>query len=854
MPHTLHAVSDLVDAVSGYSGQRLRDVFVQQLHQYLAADCVLLATLNKTQSLLDVQASSGDFVEQHGDTLLLCDSPFTYALKNRTCMIESGAAQQFPDVNILQLYQAEGLLAVALSNDADDVIGLCVALYQKPLSDGYNGSHMMSLLSGFIAQDLTLLGNDFPIDWLSMGLSASQHELKNMQHKGLIGTWSIDFPSRKLIWSEATFKLFDLEPFSCSLNLFELERFIVQGDRAMVMLELEKVIEGTVAEPHVFEYRIVSAKNESRWLRAQVNSIRDAQQNLVRLDGVTQDITRSKLTGNVLLEKYFDSLIRHLPVAAMQLGKNGSIDRINAAALQLFGYYPDAAQLQHIDDLTLPQDKALSASLYRSLFRGETEHAKVRKRYVTKLGQVIHGDASVVALRNDLGDVACFLAIVEPINENPLQVEHIDGLTSLPSRAGFLSALDRQIKTNAHFALLQLGLDKFKSINNTQKIATGDALLTLVAERLKGRLRQQDFIARLGGDEFVIIVPDLVSKGQAKVFAQQLLGSFSQGFQLTDQQLYITASIGCVLFPQHGFSRDELMQKAGLALSEAKNQGRNTCIVYEQAMRQSELDKQALLVELTEAIKSGQLTVYYQPIIDNFSGKVAKLEALVRWEHPLRGFISPMVFVPLAEEVGLIQQLGQQVLKQACLQVKQLHDLGYEHLEVCINRSTLEFQNVDLQASEWIKVIKDSGLPAASVTLEITESLLMNSDSQHMQRITALKAVGINIAIDDFGTGYSSLNYLRSLPADVVKIDRSFIADIPCNQQDNLLFNGIINIVHNLGMKVVVEGVETELQQNYIQQQGCDFSQGFLLSKPLSFDNLKDFLAVQFRQYSVGLM
>ncbi|MCE2595866.1 EAL domain-containing protein [Motilimonas cestriensis] len=852
MPHTLHAVPDIiVDAVAGYSGQSLCDVFVQQLCKHLAAECVLLTTLDNTQSLLNVQASSGNLAEQHPDVLLVHSSPFTHALKNQICVIEHNAAQQFPSVEILQLYQAEGVLAVSLPTDENNVIGLCIALYQKPLPKEYKGEHLMSLLSGFIAQELDRQGRGAPSDSLP---KTYQHETNEMRYKGLIGTWSIEFPSRKLIWSEATFRLFDLEPFSCSLNLFELEQFIVPSDRAMVMLELEKVIEGAVAEPHVFEYRIVSAKGESKWLRAQVNSIRGEHQTLLQLNGITQDITRSKLTGNVLLEKYFDSLIRHLPLAAMQLKHDGSIDRVNEAALQLFGYRPEDVPLLHIDDLSFPQDKANAASLYRSLLSGDTEHAKVRKRYVTKLGQVIHSDASVIALRNDQGDIACYLAIVEPINDNPLQIDHLDDLTLLPSRAGFLSALDRQIKTNAHFALLQLGLDKFKSINNTQKIATGDALLTLVAERLKGRLRQQDFIARLGGDEFVIIVPDLVSKGQAEVFAQQLLGSFSQGFQLTDQQLYITASIGCVLFPQHGFSSDELMQKAGLALSEAKNQGRNTCIVYEQAMRQSELDKQALLVELTEAIKSGQLTVFYQPIIDNFTGKVAKLEALVRWQHPKRGFISPMVFVPLAEEVGLIQQLGQQVLRQACLQVKQLHHLGYEHLEVCINRSTLEFQNVDLQASEWIKVIQESGLPASSVTLEITESLLMNSDSQHMQRITALKAVGINIAIDDFGTGYSSLNYLRSLPADVVKIDRSFIADIPCNQQDNLLFNGIINIVHNLGMKVVVEGVETELQQNYIQQQGCDFSQGFLLSKPLSFDMLKDFLAVQFRQYSVGLM
>ena len=843
MPHTLHAVPNIVEAVAGHSGQGLCDILVQQLCLHLKADSVLLTTLDKTQTLLHVQACAGDVVDQHADTLWLGRSLFSEAIQHQSCVIAQGAARQFPDVELLQLCQAEGAVAVSLRDDHQQVVGLCIALYRQPLPVGHQGRELLSLLSRFIANELVQQGRGTSITAPSIEISTYEHWLSETLRIGLMGNWSVEYPSRKLIWSDATFRLFDLVPFSCALSLPELEQYIVPSDRAKVMLELERVIEGVVAEPHVFEYRIISAKGIPKWLRAQVSSIRDAQQRLLQLNGITQDITRSKQAGNVLVEKYFDSLMQYLPMAAIQLGCEGAIDRINDSALQLFGYHPEDVPLLTVDTLSYPADKVSAVAAYRALRKGDSERIQLRTRYVTKLDQVFYADVSVLALRDDSGAVACYLVLIDPVSEGVLQVEHMDNLTMLPSRAGFLCTLDRLIKKGDSFALFQLNLDKFKSINNTQKLATGDALLTLVAERLKGRLRQQDFIARLGGDEFVIIVPDLVSPRQAQVFARQLQGAFSQGFQLADQQLYITASMGCVLFPDHGFCSDELMQKAGLALLEARNQGRNMCIVYEQAMRQSELEKQALLVALAEAIKDNQLSVFYQPIINNVTGRVAKIEALVRWLHPEQGYISPMVFVPLAEEAGLIQQLGQQVLAQACFQTKLLHNLGYPHLQVCINRSTLEFQSVDLQASEWLKVIQKSGLATAAITLEITESLLMNNDTQHMQRITALKNAGVHIAIDDFGTGYSSLNYLRSLPADVVKIDRSFIADIPGNQQDNLLFNGIINIVHSLGMQVVVEGVETQLQQSYIQQQGCDFSQGFLLSKPLSFEQLKIFLA-----------
>ncbi|MCE2572881.1 bifunctional diguanylate cyclase/phosphodiesterase [Motilimonas eburnea] len=844
MPHSLHALPDIVAAVSGLSGQSLCDVFVQQLRQHLGADAVLLTTLDQTNTLLYVQASDG--ANRETDTLWLGASAFARALRQSVLVIDRSQAD-FPERELLAQGSSDTLICSTLYNQQQHAIGLCIVVYQQPLVKDHQGPHLLTLLSSFIAKELTQQGRTTSPQPKQNNCQMHEYWLRESLRIGLMGTWSVDFPSRQLNWSEATYRLFDLPPFSRQLCLPDLEQYIVPCDRAKVMLELERVMEGVVSEPHVFEYRIISAKGVMKWLRAQVSSVREPGKGLLQLQGITQDTTQSKQVGNQVLDRYFELMINHLPAAMVQLGLTGRVEKVNNAALQLLGYRPDECDQLSLDDIFAePSNKALSESC-QDVVTGLVEKLVWRRALVTKLGQVVHCDVTMIGLRNSSGEVACYLAVFEPISNSQLVIEHIDSLTSLPSRAGFMAELEHRIACQHEFSVFQINLDKFKSINYTQKLATGDALLTLVAERLKGRLRQRDYLARLGSDEFAIIVPDALSVRQAQVFAEQLQSAFAQGFQLAQQQLYITASIGCVIYPDHGFSHDELMQRVGLALSEAKNQGRNTYVVYEQAMRQSELEKQAMLVALTEAIKANHLTVFYQPIIDNKTGRVVKLEALVRWYHPDKGFISPMVFVPLAEEAGLIQQLGQQVLAQACFQTKQLQQLGYTGMEVCINRSTLEFQSVDINATEWLTVIEKSGLATQSVTLEITESLLMNSDTQHMKRIRALKAAGVKIAIDDFGTGYSSLNYLRSLPADVVKIDRSFISDIPRNQQDNLLFNGIINIVHNLGMQVVVEGVETSLQQTYVQQQGCDYSQGFLMSKPLSFEQIKEYLQQQYQ-------
>ncbi len=287
-----------------------------------------------------------------------------------------------------------------------------------------------------------------------------------------------------------------------------------------------------------------------------------------------------------------------------------------------------------------------------------------------------------------------------------------------------------------------------------------------------------------------------------------------------------------------------MLRHTDLALFEARRQ-QLSYLCFSAPVLQGVIRREAMQRQLLQAVQNGEISLVYQPIWDNRLGRVAKLEALARWQNPELGVVSPVDFIPLAEEAGLIQVLGEQLLEQACRDLRRLHDAGYDWLQMSVNRSTLEFNTLSTDAHEWLAVLARYRLDPRSLIFEITESIFMDGHDEHLERIRALRSAGCQIAIDDFGTGFSALNYLRRYPMDLVKIDRSFIVQIPGHVQDRLLLQGLISMVHNLGMQLVVEGVEREGQQAFIAGEGCAYTQGYLFSKPLAWDALLDYLHLQ---------
>jgi diguanylate cyclase (GGDEF)-like protein len=410
-----------------------------------------------------------------------------------------------------------------------------------------------------------------------------------------------------------------------------------------------------------------------------------------------------------------------------------------------------------------------------------------------------------------------------------------DTLTGLPNRLLFLEFLTRAIERaeahNGTLAILFLDLDRFKFINDTLGHEAGDKLLATMAQRLKGCVRSNDCVARLGGDEFTVLIDELPNPNIAASVAQNICRTVSAPLVIYDQEIVITVSIGIALYPQDGPDINRLLRHADTAMYRAKSNGSSFCY-YEAAMESAISDRLKIETDLRRALERDEITVFYQPVVETDSGRIIGIEALVRWLHPERGIVSPAEFIPVAEETGLILPLGEHVLRTACQQAKTWQDNSVADLHVAVNLSSKQLEQPNL-CSVIRSALSESGLPAASLVLEITESVMMARTAESIDLLHGLRRLGINISIDDFGTGYSSLAYLKHLPANILKIDRSFIHDVANDEDAVAIVRGITALAHSLRMKVVAEGVETTAQQETMAGLNCDFLQGYLFSKPL---------------------
>ena len=411
-----------------------------------------------------------------------------------------------------------------------------------------------------------------------------------------------------------------------------------------------------------------------------------------------------------------------------------------------------------------------------------------------------------------------------------------DSLTDLPNRSLFNERLRHALHQSTRYtrgiAVMFIDMDRFKVVNDSLGHGAGDRLLQDSAKRLAECLRESDTVARLGGDEFVVMIENFTAPKDAIAVAQKVLASLSRPFFVDGQEFLMSASIGISTFPDDGKDAETLLKNADIAMYRAKDQGRNNYQFYSAQMNKHTFERLAMESSLRRAVERNEFLLHYQPKLDLRTGAISGVEALVRWQHPDWGMVSPAQFIPLAEETGLIVQIGEWVLKAACEQNKRWRDQGIPPLRVAVNLSARQFAQKTL-LSDIAKIIAQSGLTPESLELEITESLVMTNPEHATETLHKLKAMGISLSIDDFGTGYSSLAYLKRFPIDCVKIDRSFIKDIPTEADDMAITKGVIALGHSLRLKVVAEGVETVEQQDFLRSNDCDEMQGYLFSKPL---------------------
>lgn len=443
-------------------------------------------------------------------------------------------------------------------------------------------------------------------------------------------------------------------------------------------------------------------------------------------------------------------------------------------------------------------------------------------------------------------------------------IAYYDGLTNLPNRNLFEDRVEQTISANSRdnvqSALLFLDLDNFKRINDTFGHIVGDELLMGIADRLRMLTRKSDSIthnnkdpmfARVGGDEFTVLLSEIKKLEDAAKVAQRIIDSLTQPFVLNKHEVFITVSIGIAICPDDGNDLFDLMKNADAAMYHAKSKGKNNYQYYKKSMNDTAADRLLLETDLRMALQRKELLLYYQPQVDSLSGKIIGVEALIRWKHPERGLVSPLEFIPLAEDTGMIVPISNWVLETACNQSRTWQDNSIYNVPISVNLTSHHFQQRAL-IKDISALLERSGLQPSDLILEITESTVMEDTDTTLKNFQELTKMGLRISIDDFGTGYSSLSYLKRFPIHAIKIDRSFIKDIITNEDDATIANTIISMAHNLNMIVVAEGVETEDQLRFLLERNCDELQGFLFSSPLPADEVTVLLEKEIKGDYIG--
>lgn len=461
---------------------------------------------------------------------------------------------------------------------------------------------------------------------------------------------------------------------------------------------------------------------------------------------------------------------------------------------------------------------------------------------------------SLSAVKNHAGKITSYVSVFSDITQSRQSQQQLytlanhDVLTGLPNRRLLTELLDHAIKraerSESKLALLFIDLDRFKNVNDSLGHHAGDQLLSQVARRFSAAVRESDTVARLGGDEFVILLDRLNHENDAADVAKKIIEAMRPEFIIGHREFFIGASIGISVYPKDGESHDDLLKAADIAMYQVKNHGKNHFLFYSKSQSESTFELFTLDTQLRRALKKKQFEVLYQPQISLVTGKIIGAEALLRWHHPELGMVSPAKFIPLAEETGLIVPIGEWVLREACLAINRCAKLGYALNSVSVNVSGIQIHRSNF-ADAVCAVLMETGCNPNTLELEITESAIMNNAEYVIEIFQRIKEMGVTLALDDFGTGYSSLSYLKRFPLDRLKIDQSFVRDLPHDPDDGAICAAIIGLSKSLGLAVIAEGVENKAQADFIYSQGCLEAQGYLYSPAIKLDAFIDMLSKQ---------
>ncbi|AFZ44435.1 diguanylate cyclase/phosphodiesterase with PAS/PAC sensor(s) [Halothece sp. PCC 7418] len=603
------------------------------------------------------------------------------------------------------------------------------------------------------------------------------------------------------------------------------------------------------------------------WNELYIAPVHNAQNQITHHIGVQTDVTHRKQAENILQESetQFRQTFECAPIGMALVRIEGRFLDVNPALCEMLGYTKTELMRRTLLEMSHPDDFAEGKFLYRRCLQGEIQTFQLEKRYLTKDGSTIYALTRATLIRDEnqiplhyvvqILDLSCALS-QHPVPETTLATKqvtpakalpnyfHYDGLTGLPTRILFEEYLEEALwHQPQQGAVFFLDLDRFQIINESFGHGAGDQLLIAISDRLEELLQKDDFMARSGGDEFAIFVKDVNTLSQARQIAKTLQEKLTSPFtintsegKITTSDHFITTTIGLTLTSGH-YSQEKgrnLLQNAEIALGRAKKKGKATVEVFDQTLGEKVWRQSRLETDLKKAISRQELYVQYQPIMNLVTGRLDGFEALVRWQHPELGFVSPGEFIPIAEETGLVIPIGYWVLDQACQQLQEWQQRFPEcqDLTISVNLSGLQIKDPGL-VQKVKGILEKTGLVGNQLKLELTETALIENVDLASQQLQQLKRLKIQLSIDDFGTGYSSLSYLQQFPVDVLKIDRSFVSAMTPDNHNLKIVQAVISLAHALDLEVIGEGVETGYQKDQLKSLGCEYGQGYYYAKPL---------------------
>lgn len=691
---------------------------------------------------------------------------------------------------------------------------------------------------------------------LSRDITERKQKLQKLQEQQEWLKLYFDSPLIGMAVLNESFAWLDTNQKLCSILGHEQQALMQINFKDLVLNKYQRPLTSALKELKTQKTSYVSLEVEMQHQNNQIIFVRL----IIRMTGISteesitsnfvimvEEITEKKLAEQRLL--LANKVIDASSEAIMVTDSQKDIIRVNAAFTQLTGYEEGEVIGQNPRILKSGRN---TQELYKNMWLNLKEKGQWQGEIWDrrKDGSTYPKWMNINAIfRENTKEITHYVALFSDVTERKRTENKIrymayhDALTGLPNKALLETRLIRAIteaeEDQSQLALIQLDLDNFKTINDSMGHYVGDELLKEVGRHLKKCFRKTDIIARLGGDEFIIMLDKLSDYNNVQKLAKNILESFVEPLSVLGYTMHITPSIGICIYPEDGENHELLMQNVDIAMSNAKSNGKNRYVFFNKDMTKAVLKRITLEYKMRGALDKEEFTLFYQPQVNLVQQKVVGVEALIRWTgYPEN--ISPEEFIPVAEETGLIIPIGEWILKQACLDCKSWHKLGHK-INVAVNLSAQQFE-LSYLTKLVAKTLKDSGISAKFLDLEITESLLMNDSNAAVQTLNKLKKMGIQLSIDDFGTGYSSLAYLKAFNVDKLKIDRSFITGLPDDKDDVAIAIAIIQLAKSLGMKIVAEGAEEERHIDFLKQHKCDQIQGYYYAKPMPSDDLVTFL------------